>query len=77
MILHSIIVVNLFSGCTNNLIEQQFTVSECTQKKVSLNLNSNQLGPFAIYVDTTGSTPIFSSVTRSQLMSGVTVNIEC
>lgn len=77
MILHSIIVVNLFSGCTNNLIEQQFTVSECTQKKVSLNLNSNQLGPFAIYVDTTGSTPIFSSVTRNQLMSGVTVNIEC
>lgn len=77
MILHSIIVVNLYSGCSNNLIEQQFNVNGCTQKKVALNLNSNQIGPFAVYIDSTGSTPIFSSVTRSQLMSGVTVNLEC
>ena len=77
MILHSVIVVNKWSGCTNNLIEQQFYVSGCTQKKVALSLTSNSLGPYDIYIDTTGSTPVFSSVTRTQLMSGVTISVEC
>jgi len=77
MSLHSIIVVNKWSGCTNNLIEQQFTVTGCTQKKLSLSPYSNSVGPYDVYLDTTGSTPVFSSVTRNQLMSGVTLNVEC
>jgi hypothetical protein len=74
---HSIIVVNTYSGCSNRLIEQQFTVSGCTQKKVSLSNFSNSLGPYDIYLDSTGTTAIYTSVTREQLMSGVTINVEC
>lgn len=77
MSLHSIIVVNKWSGCTDNLIEQQFYVLGCTTKKLSLSPLSNSLGPYDVYLDTTGSTPVYSAVTREFLMTGVTINVEC
>jgi hypothetical protein len=74
MSLHSIIVVN--TGC-NNLIEYQYDIKSCTYKSVQLNPSSNTVGPFDVYLDTTGSTALYSGLTRNELLSGITVSIEC
>lgn len=77
MPIYSIIVVNKASGCTSNLIEQQLDLTGCTSKILSLSLYSNSYGPYDIYINSTATTAVYSSITRTQLMSGVTVNIGC
>lgn len=74
MSLHSILVVN--KSC-NKVNEYQYEISKCTQKFIKLDINSNTSGPFDIYLDSTGSTSIYSGLTRNELISGVTVSIEC
>jgi len=74
MSLHSIFVVN--TSC-NKLNEYQYNISKCTQKFLQLDINSNTSGPFDIYLDSTGSTALYSGLTRNELISGVTVSIEC
>ena len=76
MSLFSIIVVNTTPGC-NTEIEQQVTVTGCTSYVVRLTPNSNAVGPFDVYVDSTGSTPYYSAVTRTQMITGVVVTFEC
>jgi len=76
MSLFSIIVVNTTPGC-NTEIEQQVTVTGCTSYVVRLTSNSNAVGPFDVYVDSTGSTPYYSAVTRTQMITGVVVTFEC
>ena len=73
MSLYTIIVYNNAPGCGTE-IEQQVTVSGCTNYIVRLTSNSNALGPFDVYVDTT---IYYSAVTRNELLNGVVVSIEC
>ena len=74
MSLFSIIVTNTAPGCGTE-IEQQLTVTACTTYIVRLTSNSNAIGPFNVYVDTTGSTPIYSAQTRTQMINGVAVQL--
>jgi type VI secretion system secreted protein VgrG len=74
MSLYSIIVTNNAPGCGTE-IEQQLTVTACTTYIVRLTSNSNAIGPFYVYVDTTGSTPIYSAQTRTQMIDGVEVQL--
>lgn len=72
MPLQSIIVVNTAAGC-NTFIEQQVSVDTCTNYIVRITQNTTALGPFDIYIDTTGSTPYMVGVTRNDLLDGVVV----
>lgn len=72
MSLYSIIITNNYSGCTTE-IEQQFNVTECTKYNVTLPRATNSIGPFNVYVNSTGGTPVFSAVTRNELIEGVEV----
>lgn len=74
MPLYSIIVTNNAPGCGTE-IEQQLTVTACTTYIVRLTSNSNAIGPFNVYVDTTGSTPVWSAQTRTQMINGVEVQL--
>lgn len=76
MSLFSIIVVNTTPGCDTQ-IEEQLTVTGCTSYLVRLTPNSNAIGPFDVYVDSTGSTPYYSAVTRDNMITGVVVTFEC
>jgi hypothetical protein len=81
MALYSIFVVNTAPGC-DNIIEQQLTVSGCTNYIIRLASNSNALGPFDVYsslfpIGLTGATLVYSAVTRYEMFNGVVVPIEC
>jgi len=73
---YSIIVTNTASGC-NNEIAQQISVSGCSSYIVRLASTSNAIGPFNVYIDTTGSTPVYSAQTRTEMLNGVVVTFNC
>jgi len=70
---YSITVTNNAPGC-NNQIEQQVTVTGCTSYIVRLAQNSNALGPFNVYVD---SVIYLSAQTRTEMLNGVVVTLQC
>jgi hypothetical protein len=70
---HNILVTNNAPGC-NNQIEQQISVTGCSTYIVRLTSNSNALGPFNVYLD---SSIYYSAVTRNNLLNGVPVVVEC
>ena len=73
MALYSIFVVNTAPGC-DNIIEQQLTVSGCTNYIIRLASNSNALGPFDIYLDAIlPANILYSAVTRYDMFNGVVV----
>lgn len=76
MPLTSLFVVNTATNC-NNYIEEQINVTGCTEFTVQLNVSSNAAGPFDIYETSIGGTPLYSGVSRSDLISGITVNLGC
>jgi hypothetical protein len=81
MALYSIFVVNTAPGCDNE-IEQQLSVSGCTNYIIRLASNSNALGPFDVFysifpIGLTGATLAYSAVTRYDMFNGVVVSIEC
>ena len=76
MPLFSIIVVNTTPGCDTK-IEQQVDVTGCSSYLVRLTTNSDAVGPFNVYVGTTGSTPYYSAVTKTQMTIGVVVVLGC
>ena len=81
MALYSIFVVNTAPGCDNE-IEQQLSVSGCTNYIIRLASNSNALGPFDVYsslfpIGLTGATLVYTAVTRYEMFNGVVVPIEC
>jgi hypothetical protein len=76
MPLFSIIVVNTTPGCDTK-IEQQVDVTGCSSYLVRLTTNSDAVGPFNVYVGTTGSTPYYSAVTKTQMTIGVVVALGC
>jgi hypothetical protein len=73
MSIFSILVTNNAPGCVSE-IEQQLTVTACTQYLVSLTSNSTSLGPFNIYLD---DVIYYSAVTRNTFLDGVVVNVDC
>jgi hypothetical protein len=70
---YSILVTNDALGCTSE-IEQQLSVSGCSQYIVRLTPNSNSIGPFNVYLD---DTIYYSAVTRNNLLDGVVLVIQC
>jgi len=70
---YSILVTNNAPGCATE-IEQQLTVTGCTTYIVRLASNSNALGPFNVYLD---SAIYYSAQTRTEMLNGVVVTIEC
>ena len=75
MITYSIIITNEYPGCATE-IEQQVTVFGCTRYTVTIPRYTNSLGPFNVYLNSTGSTPIYSAQTRNQMISGVVISLE-
>lgn len=76
MSLYTVIVLDIDPGC-NTEIAQQLNVSGCTSYVVKLTPNSNASGPFNVYVGSTGTTPVYSALTRTQLTAGVVLALEC
>ena len=74
MSLRSILIYNNDCGKIN---EYQYDISFCTTKTIQLNLSTNSFGPFDVYLDSTGTTALYSGLTRNELLSGVTVSIDC
>jgi hypothetical protein len=73
MATYSILVTNNADGCTTE-IEQQLTVTSCTSYIVRLTSTSNAVGPFDVFVD---SVIYYSAQTRTEMLNGVVVNLEC
>ena len=73
MSIYSILVTNNAPGCTTE-IEQDLSVTECSQYLVSLTPTSPSLGPFNIYLN---DVIYYSAVTRNDFLLGVVVSIEC
>jgi hypothetical protein len=73
MATYSILVTNNADGCTTE-IEQQLTVTGCTSYIVRLTSNSNAVGPFDVFVD---SVIYYSAQTRTEMLNGVVVNLDC
>ena len=70
MALETIICVNRADGCDTS-VEQQVNVTGSECFIVRLPNTSNAIGPFDIYINSTGATPYFVSVTRNELINGV------
>ena len=74
MPLQSIIVVNTAEGC-DNLIEQQVSADTCTNYIVRITQNTTAIGPYDVYLDSTGTTALYSGKTRNEMLAGVIVQI--
>lgn len=74
MSLQSIIVVNTAPGC-NNFIEQQVSADTCNNYIVRITPTTNAIGPFNVYIGSTGTTPVYSAQTRTQMINGVVVQL--
>lgn len=73
MPIYSIFLVNTDSGC-DTFIEQQLNVSSPSSYLIKLDPVSNAVGPFDIFSGSTGSTPIYSALTRIQMTTGIVIN---
>ena len=47
-----------------------------TELILRLTLDTNALGPFSIYTGSTSTTPLYTGVTRNQLISGFVIELE-
>ena len=74
MATYNILVVNNAPGCNDTDVLQPVTATTCTTYIVRLASNSNALGPFSVFVD---STLIGSGYTRTDMFNGVVVNLGC
>jgi len=73
MLTYVITVTNIYEGC-DAAIEQQVTVSGCSVYLVKLTSNSTAIGPFNVYLD---ETIYYSAQTKTQMLSGVTIDLAC
>ena len=74
MAITNIIMVNNSVGCGTQ-IQQQTEVTTDQSYLIQLVSISNAVGPFSIFTGTTGSTPLYSGITRIQMISGLTITI--
>jgi hypothetical protein len=72
MSLETILVVNRAAGC-NTVVEQQVTVTGYQCFLVKIPPQSNALGPFDVYTGSTGTTVVYSAVSRTEMVAGVTI----
>lgn len=72
----TIIITNNTSGCTEELSATTF-VTGCTNYFVRIPENSTAEGPFDVYTGSSLTTPIYTSLSKSQLFSGVTISLFC
>jgi hypothetical protein len=73
--IYDIIVVNEASGC-QNAVTNQYTITGCNQTVlVKFNGTNNAVGPFDIYTGSTGTTAVYTGVTRIEMISGVTLTL--
>jgi len=72
MSLETILVVNTASGC-DTVVEQQITVTGPSCWIVRIPSASNAIGPFNVYVGSTGTTAYFTGQTRTQMIDGVVI----
>ena len=72
--LYSVYVVNTAPGC-DNYVEQQVSLSACTNVIIRITSNTNAIGPFDIYLNSMDSTPIETGLTRQQMLDGVVVPV--
>ena len=73
MLTYVITVTNIYEGC-DAAIEQQVTVSGCSVYNVKLTPNSTAIGPFNVYLD---ESIYYSAQTKTQMLSGVTIDLAC
>jgi hypothetical protein len=73
--IYDIIVVNEASGCLN-AVTNQFNITGCNQNIiVKFDGTNNAVGPFDIYVGSTGTTAVLSGVTRTEMIYGVVLTL--
>lgn len=69
----NIFVVNNDPTCDSTTIQSQVTLTACSETYlVKIGSHSDAQGPFNVYTGTTSGTPVFSALTRAQIISGVT-----
>jgi hypothetical protein len=73
MSVYSITVINTAPGCDDE-VEQNLTVNSCSAYTIKLVPGSQALGPFDVFVD---NVIYFSAVTRTTILTGVTVTLDC
>jgi len=76
MAVYKFIISNQDPIC-GSLYEQNINTSGCTTFLLRLNTQSTSEGPFNIYIATINSTPIYTNISRSQLLTGVQYSLEC
>jgi hypothetical protein len=75
-VLYNIIVVNTEGDCLNS-ITQQFEATACTQDViVKFTGDNNAVGPFNVYTGTTGTTAVYTGLTRLEMIQGVSITLE-
>lgn len=74
-LLYNISVVNTEPGCDSNFIQKTVSITGCSETIVlRLNSASNATGPFDVYTGSTSTTtPPLSGLTKSQMVSGVSL----
>ena len=73
--IYDIIVVNEASGCLN-AVTNQYTITGCNQNIiVRFDGINNAVGPFDIYVGSTGTTAVYTGVTRTEMIYGVVLTL--
>lgn len=67
-------VVNNDPDC-NNYVVQEISLSACTNVIVRINPSSNAVGPFDVYKDSMDTTPVYTNLTRQEILNGVVVQL--
>jgi hypothetical protein len=69
----SIYVINEADGCSDLTVESEVSFTACSQTYVvRISNQSNAVGPFSIYTGSTSGTPVYSAVTRVNMVAGQT-----
>jgi hypothetical protein len=67
----SIFIVNEDPSCPSTTVENQVSFSSCSETYiVRISAQSNAAGPFSVYTGATSGTPVFSAVSRTDLVAG-------
>jgi hypothetical protein len=67
----SIFIVNEDPSCPSTTVENQVSFNTCSETYiVRISAQSNAAGPFSVYTGATSGTPVFSAVSRTDLVAG-------
>lgn len=72
----NIFVVNNDPTCSGTTIQSQIITTACTDNYlIKISSQSKAAGPFNVYSGSTGTTAIYSSQTRTQMIAGVQITV--